>query len=149
MRMTDPVAVLLGEKGHQVFSVSPEASVYEAIEMMSQRGIGALMVMQGSHLVGVLSERDYARRVILEGRSSRETRVEEIMSIAPVTVTPDHTVEECMRLMTEHHVRHLPVIDGGRMAGVLSIGDLVKRIISVQAQVIEYMENYINGSYPA
>jgi len=147
--MTDPVAVLLGEKGHQVFSVSPEASVYEAIEMMSQRGIGALMVMQGSHLVGVLSERDYARRVILEGRSSRETRVEEIMSIAPVTVTPDHTVEECMRLMTEHHVRHLPVIDGGRMAGVLSIGDLVKRIISVQAQVIEYMENYINGSYPA
>jgi CBS domain-containing protein len=149
MRMTDPVAVLLAMKGGEVIAVRPDASVLDAIEVMARRGIGAVMVMDGDRLAGVLSERDYARRVILEGRSSRDTRVAEIMTRGPVTVSPAHTVEECLHRMTHHRIRHLPVVDGDLVVGVLSIGDLVNWIISAQAETIQFMESYIAGSYPA
>jgi CBS domain-containing protein len=150
MRMTDPVAILLAEKGGQLFSLSPKSSVYDAIDLMSQRQIGAVLILEGDHLVGVLSERDYARRVILQGRSSRETRIEEIMTFAPlITASPEFSLEECMRLMTNHHVRHLPIVDHDRVAGIVSIGDLVKRLISAQAETIQHMEGYFYGNYPA
>ncbi len=136
---------LLDNKGHDIWSISPERSVYEAIEMMAAREVGALMVMEGDRVVGVISERDYARKVIIKGRSSRKTRVSDVMTSRVVYAQPGQTVGECMALMTDKRVRHLPVMDQGRLLGVISIGDLVKAIIAEQQFTIEQLERYISG----
>lgn len=143
------VGTLLDRKGRRVFSIAPEASVYSAIEQMAERGIGALVVLDHERLAGVFSERDYTRKVILAGRSSRETEVGEIMSTDLVTVTPTDGVNHCLRVMTEHRVRHLPVVADGFVVGVLSIGDLVKQVIAEQEETIDQLHSYIAGAYPS
>jgi len=139
------VKQLLDEKGRDVVSVAPDASVIDAIRLMAERGVGALLVMDGPRLAGVMSGRDYARKVILHGRSSTDTRVSEIMSSDVQTVTPDDTVNACMLLMTQRRIRHLPVMEGGEVAGVLSIGDLVKAVIADQQEEISQLQQYIAG----
>jgi CBS domain-containing protein len=136
---------VLEEKGSEVITIESGASVYGAIEMMAENGIGALMVMEGNRPVGLISERDYARKVILKGRSSRETEIREVMTTHVYCVRPDQTVEECMALMTDKRVRHLPVIEDDRVVGIVSIGDLVKSIITDQQFIIEQLEHYICG----
>lgn len=145
MTHTIQISEILSHKGGTVWSVSPDATVLEAIQMMADRNVGALLVTKGDQLVGVLSERDYTRKVVLKGRSSKETSVREIISGKVISVSPDHTVEECMKLMTEHRVRHLPVIEGAKILGVISIGDLVNTIISQQTSAIQQLETYITG----
>ncbi len=149
MNLNDPVRLLLKQKGHFVWHISPETCVYDAIELMAEKYVGALMVVAEGKLVGVISERDYARKVILQGKASKETPVREIMSSPAISVTPDQTVEDSMRIMTENHIRHLPVADNGEVVGVVSIGDLVKWMISAQQQTISQLHNYINNQYPA
>lgn len=139
------VRQLLTHKGDQIFAVAPTDTVFEAIRRMADHGVGALLVMQGESLAGIVSERDYARKVILQGKSSRETAVAEIMTRQLHTATPAHTVDECLQLMTDHRIRHLPVMEGERVVGVLSIGDLVKSIISEQQREIEHLSQYIAG----
>jgi CBS domain-containing protein len=136
---------LIRVKGSQIFSVSPSDSVLRAIELMATRHVGALLVMSQGALLGIISERDYARKVILKNRSSHDTPVGDIMTTDPVTVTPQETVHRCMELMTEGRFRHLPVVDSGRVVGMLSIGDLVKAVIEEQSQKIEQLERYIAG----
>jgi CBS domain-containing protein len=136
---------LLRAKGGQIFSVSPSDSVRHAIEVMATRHVGALLVMEQSQLVGIISERDYARKVVLMDRSSKDTPVSDIMTAPAVTVTSQASVHECMQLMTARRFRHLPVVEGGRVVGVLSIGDLVKAVIEEQTQHIEQLERYIAG----
>jgi CBS domain-containing protein len=138
------VKQLLQGKGHDVLSIGPEVSVYDAIAKMAQEEVGALMVMEGESLVGVVSERDYARKVVLQGRSSRDTRVKDIMTTRVAYARPDQSVEECMAVMTEKRIRHLPVMDGDKLLGIISIGDLVKSIIEEQKHVIEQLEQYIS-----
>jgi CBS domain-containing protein len=139
------VAHLLQTKGHAVWSIPPDASVYEAIKLMADKGVGALLVMEGQRLVGIVSERDYARKVILQGKSSRDTPIREIMTDKVFYVRPDQTVEDCMALMTARRIRHLPVLDDDRVIGVVSIGDLVKAVISEQEVRIQQLEQYIMG----
>ncbi len=147
--MVETVRSILSYKGSQVWSLEPDATVYDAIVLMAEKGIGAVLVCRESRPVGMVSERDYARKVLLQGKSSRGTPIREIMSSPVVTVTPDHTVEQCMRIITEHRIRHLPVIEGGVLVGVVSIGDLVNAIISTQQATIHQLSNYIAGKYPA
>jgi Predicted signal-transduction protein containing cAMP-binding and CBS domains len=135
---------LLDRKGRAVYSVGPEDPVLEAIQLMADHHIGALLVMKGEELVGILSERDYARKVILLGRSSNETPAWQIMSSPVHTVSPDQSLQDCMRLVTEKRIRHLPVVEGGRVAGMISIGDLVKAVIEDQQHTIEQLESYIH-----
>jgi CBS domain-containing protein len=139
------VARLLASKGHDLWSIAPDATVYDAIALMAERGVGALLVMDGEQLVGIVSERDYARKVILQDRSSRDTPVSTIMSKDIVSVRPDQSIEGCMALMTEKRIRHLPVLHDGRAVGILSIGDLVKFIIADREYLIEQLEGYITG----
>ena len=139
---------ILSHKGTQAWSISPEATVFDAIQMMADKNVGALLVTEENRLVGIISERDYTRKVALHGKTSKETRVREIMPDAMVAVTPDDSVEDCMRLMTENRVRHLPVVEGPNVVGIVSIGDLVNWIISTQSAHIEQMEQYISGSVP-
>lgn len=139
------IEMLLQSKGSDVWSVEPQDTVYRAIEFMNEKGVGALPVVDGEKLVGILSERDYARKVILKGRSSKETKVEDIMSRDVICVDRQRNVEECMAVMTGKKIRHLPVLDEGKMVGIVSIGDLVKTIIDEQQFLIEQLENYISS----
>ena len=147
--LPDAVSSVLRRKSgdRQVLSIGPDASVYEAIAMMAENSIGALLVVSNGLLVGILSERDYARKVVLQSRSSKDTRVSDIMSTPVITVSPAHTVEECMRLMTDKRIRHLPVVEGASIAGIVSIGDLVRSVITLQGETIQYLQQYINGQY--
>jgi CBS domain-containing protein len=137
------VRQLLNRKGSEVLSISPQATVREALTLMASRNVGALMVLDKGELVGVITERDYARKVILMGRTSKDTRVEEVMSTELTTVRPDQSVTDCMELMTDKRIRHLPVVDDSGLCGVISIGDVVMSVISVQASTIEHLEGYI------
>ena len=139
------VKQLLQAKGDTVYSIGPDAPVREAIKVMAQHRIGALLVMRGAQLVGVVSERDYARKVVLQGRSSAETAVSDIMSGEPLTVGPETDIFDCMRLCTDSRVRHLPVLQDGAVIGVISTGDLVKAVIDAQAEQIEHLERYITS----
>ena len=149
MNLVDTIRLVLKQKDHNVWSVSPDSCVYEAVEIMADKHVGALLVVSEGNLVGVVSERDYARKVILQGKSSKEIQVSEIMTSPVILVTPDQTVEDGMRIMTEKHIRHLPVVEKGRILGVVSIGDLVKWMISAQQQTISHLNDYISSKYPA
>jgi CBS domain-containing protein len=149
VKLHDSVDRILRQKGSEVYSISPDASVYEALEALEEKNVGALLVMAGDNLVGLLSERDYVRKVKLRGHSSTDLNVSEIMSTPVVTVTPTATVDECMRCMTNKRCRHLPVVDKGKVVGLLSIGDLVNWIMTVQDVTIHQLEDYICGKYPA
>lgn len=143
------VADMLTVKGSAVHAVAPHESVYDAICRMTELRVGALLVMDGQRLVGVISERDYTRKVIVQGRASVGTRVDEIMSSPVLTVTPQQTLRECMEITAQHQIRHLPVVDGDTVLGVLSINDLVRTIVAQQAETIESLNSYISGDYPA
>jgi CBS domain-containing protein len=145
MKTSVPVSALLHHKGSTVWSISPESTVFDAIKVMADKNVGALLVMSGPKLVGVFTERDYARKIALHGKSSKETRVREVFSREVITAAPDDSVDECMRLMTENRVRHLPVLQNEKVVGIISIGDLVNWTISAQDATIAQMERYIAG----
>ncbi len=149
MRINETVGALLREKGAFVLAVPPETTVFEALKLMAGANVGAVLVVADGVLLGVLSEREYTRRIALEGRSSKTTRVDEVFNPDPVTVTRGHDVAECMRLMTNHRTRHLPVVENGHILGVVSIGDAVRFVISTQEATIHQLENYITGTWPA
>jgi CBS domain-containing protein len=143
------ISEILKLKGAQVWATTPGATVFEAMQLMADRNVGALLVLDREKLCGIVSERDCMRRVELKGRSSKETLVREILSGSVIHVSPGHSVEECMRLMTDQHIRHLPVLEGERVVGLVSIGDLVNWIISAQSTTIQQLRTYITGGYPA
>ena len=145
MNPTGTISEILTQKGATVWSVSPEATVFEAILMMAEKNIGALLVTENGKLAGIISERDYTRKVVVKGKASKTTAVKEILSSQVIHVSPSHTVEECLRLMTDHRFRHLPVLDGDKIVGIISIGDLVNWIISAQHTTISQLQTYITG----
>jgi CBS domain-containing protein len=145
MKSSVPISTLLHHKGYTVWHVSPETTVFDAIKLMAEKNIGALPVLSHERLEGIFTERDYTRKIALAGKTSKQTLVKEILSPNLVTVTPDDSVEECMRLMTEHRIRHLPVLHGDELVGIISIGDLVNWTISTQDAMIAQMESYISG----
>ena len=147
MDVSGTIDAILAQKGSEIFSISSDATVYEAIELMAQRNVGALVVVENGTLAGLLSERDYTRKVMLRGKRSRETQVREIMSSNLTTVSPREPVENCLRMMTEKRIRHLPVVEGETLRGVISIGDLVKWVIASQSAAIAHLEHYISGGY--
>jgi CBS domain-containing protein len=147
MEVSGNIGGILNQKSGEIFSIAPDATVFKAIEMMADRNVGALLVMKSQKLVGMMSERDYTRKVFLRGKSSKETRVEEIMTPDVFTTHPQEGVEKCLRLMTDKHIRHLPVLEDKKVVGVISIGDLVKHVISCQSATIAHLENYISGGY--
>jgi len=144
--MAETVASILQHKGSDVWRVSPTASVYDAIATMAGKSVGAVLVMNGSELVGILSERDYARKVILQGRSSKDTQVSEIMSAPVISVAPDTTVQRCMEIVTASRIRHLPVVENGEVIGVVSIGDLVRKLVATHEETIHHLHEYIVGT---
>jgi CBS domain-containing protein len=148
MRVFDPVSFILRKKGTDVWSVPSDATVYDAMKMMADKDVGALLIMDGSQFVGVVSERDYARKVILQGRSSKDTSVLDIATEALITISPECSVDQAMRIITTNRIRHLPVVCDGRVHGMISIGDLVQWISFAQDQTIEQLEHYIEGKYP-
>jgi len=148
MNVTGTIDSILHQKAASIWSVTPDTTVFDSIKLMSHKNVGALLVMKDDKLAGIFSERDYTRKVVLKGKSSKTTAVQEIISSPVISVTPKQTIEECMRLMTEHRIRHLPVIDGDRVVGIVSIGDLVNWIISAQHVALSQMEAYICGQYP-
>jgi CBS domain-containing protein len=148
MNPNSTISEILNHKGNQVWSISPEATVFDAIQLMADKNIGALLVTEGERLVGIVTERDYTRKVALKGKVSKQTAVREILSGQIIQVQPDYTIEDCMRLMTDHRVRHLPVLEGERIVGLISIGDLVNWIITAQQSTIQQLQTYIAG-YPA
>jgi len=145
MNPNDTIQNILNLKGRTIWSVSPDATVFDAIQMMAEKNVGALLVMQDEKLVGIISERDYTRKVALRGKASKDTAVREILSGQVVHVAPNRTVEECMHLMTDHRIRHLPVLEGEKVIGIVSIGDLVNWIISAQTTTIQQLQTYITG----
>ena len=147
MDVSGNIGAILNQKSGEIFSVSPEATVFEAIQVLAEKNIGAVLVMEEGKLVGMFSERDYTRKVVLRGKRSREMKVAEIMSTDLKVVHPREAVEACLRLMTDKRIRHLPVLDGEKVVGVISIGDLVKWVISCQSAAIAHLENYISGGY--
>jgi CBS domain-containing protein len=150
MRTDDPIAQVLKSKPHnKVLSITPQQTVYEALELMAHYDIGALLVCDDGHLLGILSERDYARKCALTGHPSKETLVEDIMTRHVLSVSPQHTVDECLAIMTEHRFRHLPVVENDRVVGLVSIGDLVKWVIGGQQEAIAALEGYITGGFPS
>lgn len=142
------VSTVLRGKERKVITIAPDSSVYDAIALMAENSIGALLVVSNNVLVGILSERDYARKVVLQSRSSKDTQVVDIMTTPVVTVSSGHTVEECMHVMTDRRIRHLPVVDGAAIVGIVSIGDLVRSVITAQGETIQLLEQYIGGHYP-
>ena len=148
IKITGTVGSVLKRKGTEVWFVTPDQTVYEAIEKMADKAVGALLVISDGKLVGIISERDYARNVILKGRSSRTTFVKEIMTRSVISVTSSRAVDECMDIMTRNRIRHLPIIENEKVLGVISIGDLVKWVVSEQEQTIEHLQNYISSNYP-
>ena len=145
MNPNSTISEILSQKGTTVWSISPNATVFDAIALMAEKNVGALLVTESDKLVGIISERDYTRKVMLKGKTSKATAVKEILSGHVIHVSPAQTVEECMRLMTDHHFRHLPVLDGEKIVGVISIGDLVNWIISSQHSTISQLQTYITG----
>ena len=149
MEIAGSVSAILAHKGSAVWSIAPNATVFDAIQLMADKNVGALPVVENGKLAGIISERDYTRKVILKGKSSKETPVRDIMTQELVTAGAGDSVTECMRVMTEKRIRHLPVMEGSKMIGLISIGDLVRRIISAQTATIDNLEKYITGDYPA
>jgi CBS domain-containing protein len=149
MEIAGSVSAILAHKGSAVWSIAPNATVFDAIQLMADKNVGALPVVEDGRLAGIISERDYTRKVILKGKSSKETPVRDIMTQELVTAHSGDSVTECMRVMTDKRIRHLPVMDGSKIVGLVSIGDLVRRIISAQTATIDNLEKYITGDYPA
>lgn len=146
MEVSGTVSQLLQRKGNQVFTVAPDTSVFDALREMAEKNVGALVVVDGERVAGIFSERDYARKIILMGKSSLDTRVGDVMTTQVITVGERDSLQKCMQLMTEKRVRHLPVVEDGKLKGIVSIGDVVKEVISEQALVIEQLQNYISGN---
>jgi CBS domain-containing protein len=148
MNIAGNIDAVLSRKGSQVWSISPDATVFDAIALMAEKNVGALPVVEQGKVIGIVSEREYTRKVALKGKASKQTLVREIMFTPVIATTTESTVEECLRIMTEHRVRHLPVLDGEKMIGIVSIGDLVNWTISAQTATISHLESYIAGQYP-
>jgi CBS domain-containing protein len=147
MDVAGNISAILTNKPRELFSVAPDDTVYDAVKLMADKNVGALLVMEGAKLAGLISERDYSRKIMLKGKKSRETKVREIMSTNLTVIPPNEPVDQCLRLMTDKRVRHLPVLDGDKVVGVISIGDLVKCVIDCQSAAIEHLESYIHGGY--